>query len=210
MGLPVWRTNNPNWRPPKPKTDTETLEKANHIAKEKLHIDLFWDPKMADIDPNSHHLSKYNLETVNRFLSIIRVDWTIEQAETYAWINHTTYIDWRRQYPDFVDAVNRARNFMGIAALNTVAKEIVSGSSKDAWEYLKRRDDRYIDKTEKIEEKKLTLEEWQFKMIFSELNKLKDEGKLTWYIEAPETTKTIDSFNSNKKTIFTPEELNWN
>lgn len=211
-----WRkTNNPSWRPRWALNKSTLIELWQKVLEnegrietkdivKKYWVDIFKD---ADFDPDDDNLndnSKYNLDNVNRFLSILRVDGTIAEACRQTWISYDTIDRWRKKYKKFDEAVDKAKDFLKIAARNVLFEEIVKNkNSKFALEFLNRRDERYVEKKETIQDKTLTLKEWQFKMIFWELNRLKWEGKLWGYIEKD----IIKEFNQNKQTIFDADEL---
>lgn len=104
---------------------------------------------------------KRYLETskVQKMLSILQIDWTIEEACAYAGIAKQTHYNWIEQkgiYLDefweeknYAEEIENAQEYPGILAKKTLFSAITKRwDEKMALEWLKRRDGRYKDKQE--------------------------------------------------------------
>lgn len=92
-------------------------------------------------------------------LSILQIDWTIEEACAYAGIAKQTHYNWIEQkgiYLDefweeknYAEEIENAQEYPGILAKKTLFSAITKRwDEKMALEWLKRRDGRYKDKQE--------------------------------------------------------------
>ncbi len=94
--------------------------------------------------------SKIDEESIKKLEEMFKLDCTIAEACSYAWISHTTYHDWCNKDKEFSDRMERAKNYAFILSRKVLMKGIRDGNDKNALEFLKRRDRRYSDKNETI------------------------------------------------------------
>ena len=135
-------------KPQAPKKWKKTTEEKKIWAPKKEYLDTF---------------------KVQKILEILRIDWTLEEAWSYANISkssHYSRIEQKKTFLDkndhfeeveilYEDAIEHAKNYAWIYARKTVFKAIVKWDEKISMEYLKRRDPRYRDKQE------LTGKDWE-------------------------------------------------
>lgn len=87
-------------------------------------------------------------ELVRKLEEILKIDWTITEACSYAWISRDTYYRWLEEDSNFSDKMDKARMYMHIESRKTLVKAIRDDNdTKAAIEFLKRRDKRYMDST---------------------------------------------------------------
>ena len=98
--------------------------------------------------------TKKDEEVISKLESIFKIDWTIQEACSYAWISKTTYHDWMNSDKKFSDRIEAAQAYPFILARKTLMKWMQEWNDRSAIEYLKRRDSRYKDKQE------ITWEDW--------------------------------------------------
>ena len=87
-------------------------------------------------------------EVIGKLESILKIDWTIGEACSYAWIDQSTYYDWVKKDIRFSKKMTAAQDYPFILARKTLMKGMQNGDQRSAIEYLKRRDRRYKDKQE--------------------------------------------------------------
>lgn len=87
-------------------------------------------------------------EVIGLIESILKIDWTIEEASRHAWINPDTYYRRVRADPELYERFEKAKQYPFILARKTLMKGMQEGDNKSAIEYLKRRDSRYSEKVE--------------------------------------------------------------
>ena len=92
--------------------------------------------------------SKMDEATVKLLEDIFKIDWTVSEACSYAWISRETYYNREKADKRFLDRMDKAKAYPFILARKTLMKGMQDGDNKSAIEYLKRRDNRYKDKTE--------------------------------------------------------------
>lgn len=86
-------------------------------------------------------------EKVIQYLEdIFKIDWTVEEACTHAWIWTSIFYDWLKDDKEFSERISKAKDYMFIEAKKTLQKGIKGWDVKAAIEYLKRRDKRYSEK----------------------------------------------------------------
>lgn len=74
--------------------------------------------------------TKYTPATVKRIVDAIRVGATFEMACAYGGISHETFCEWRRKYPEFLEAVKAAE---GAGVVTWLA--VIEQAAKDgAWQ----------------------------------------------------------------------------
>lgn len=100
--------------------------------------------------PWPKHNYKQTEETLGLIESILRIDWTIEEASRHAGIDPDTYYRWVKSDKDLYDRFEKAKQYPFILARKTLMKGMQDGDNKSAIEYLKRRDNRYRDKSESV------------------------------------------------------------
>jgi len=120
-----------------------------------------WVPKVLKKDKKHAwwRPTKKNEETVKKLEEIFKIDWTVSEACSNAWISRETYYNRESKDKEFFDRMTRAKNFMYILARRTWVKWLNDWDTKSAIEYLKRRDKRYKDKQETTIEVSISEEE---------------------------------------------------
>lgn len=94
--------------------------------------------------------TKMTDDLVRKLEEIFKIDWTVWEACSRAWIWTTTYYERIEKDKNFADNMKRAQDYPFILARKTLMKGMQEGDNKSAIEYLKRRDKRYRDKSENI------------------------------------------------------------
>ena len=103
-------------------------------------------------------------EVIQKLESIFRIDWTVWEACSYAWIWTSTYYDHINSNEEFSVKMKAAQDYPYILARKTLMKWIKDWDNRAAIEYLKRRDRRYNDKQEIESQQNITIEldiEWK-------------------------------------------------
>lgn len=99
--------------------------------------------------------SKYCPEIVEKLKEIFKIDWTIEEACSYAWIDKVTYYSRCEKKPWFFNEMEKAKKYPLIIAKKVLIKSMWSKNeqiSLKAWiEFLSRRDSRYSNKNTEIQ-----------------------------------------------------------
>lgn len=87
-------------------------------------------------------------EVVSKLIEILRIDWTIWEACSYANINRTTYYRWLQEDEDFKNKMEDAQEYCFIEARKMINQCIKTWNWNLAMDLMKRRDKRYRDKIE--------------------------------------------------------------
>ena len=88
--------------------------------------------------------TKYTPETVKRVIEAIKLGCAYVDAANYAGINYDTFNEWRKQYPEFSDAVETASGAAVTACMAKIQKAATEGSwQASAWILERRHPDRY-------------------------------------------------------------------
>ena len=87
-------------------------------------------------------------ELVGKLEEILRLDWTISEACSYANIDRSTYYDWLEKDKEFSNKMSDAKEYAFIQARRTINKAIKEWDWKLALDVMRRRDKRYKDKQE--------------------------------------------------------------
>jgi len=88
-------------------------------------------------------------EVVGKLIEILRIDWTITEACSYANIDRSTYYDWIKKDKEFSNKMADASKYAFIEARKTINKAIKEWDWKLALDVMRRRDKRYKDKEER-------------------------------------------------------------
>ncbi len=97
---------------------------------------------------NAGRPTKMTDDLVRKLEEIFKIDWTVGEACSRAWIWTTTYYERIEKNKEFADRMSKAQDYPFILARKTLMKGIQKEDTKAAIEYLKRRDKRYHDKSE--------------------------------------------------------------
>ena len=95
--------------------------------------------------------SKYTPERVKRFLDAIRVGSPYSHAAQYAGIDHDTFLNWRKRYSEFSDAVKEAEGAATVGWLAKIEKAASDGNWQAAAWKLERRYPDDFGRRERIE-----------------------------------------------------------
>jgi hypothetical protein len=88
--------------------------------------------------------TKYTPERVKRILDAVKLGVAYIDAASYAGISRETFNEWRKQYPDFSDAVEEAAGQAVVANMAKIQKAASEGSwQASAWILERRHPDRY-------------------------------------------------------------------
>ena len=100
-------------------------------------------------------------EVVAKLEEILRIDWTISEACSYANIDRTTYYRWLKQDNDFSNKMTDAWEYAFIQARHTINNCIKDGDWKLALDVMRRRDQRYRDKLEQEQNMNMNINIWE-------------------------------------------------
>lgn len=92
--------------------------------------------------------TKKDADTIQKLESIFKIDWTVWEACSYAWISTSIYYLREENDKSFLDKMTAAKDYPFILARKTLMKWMQDWDNRSAIEYLKRRDRRYKDKQE--------------------------------------------------------------
>ena len=87
-------------------------------------------------------------ELVGKLVEILRLDWTITEACSYANIGRVSYYEWLKKDKEFANKMEDAKEYMFIEARKTIVKAVREWDWKLALDVMRRRDARYKDKSE--------------------------------------------------------------
>ncbi len=87
-------------------------------------------------------------ELVKKLVEILRLDWTITEACSYANVSRESYYTWIKDDEEFSDKMEDAREYAFIEARRTINKAIKDWDGRLALDIMRRRDKRYKDKAE--------------------------------------------------------------
>ncbi len=89
--------------------------------------------------------TKYNPDRVKRILDAIRSGAAYVDAANYAGISYQTFNEWRKEYPEFSDAVEEADGAAMVGLVATIRKAATEGKQWQAaaWLAERRHPDRY-------------------------------------------------------------------
>ncbi len=87
-------------------------------------------------------------ECVSKLEEILRIDWTVKEACSYANIARTTYYEWLKVDELFKNRMEDASEYAFIVARKTINKAIREWDGKLALDIMRRRDKRYRDKSD--------------------------------------------------------------
>lgn len=123
--------------------------------------------------------TKMTQEIVEKLESIFKIDWTIEEACYYAWIDRKTYYNRCEQDTEFFHKMESAKQFPFILARKTLMKWMQSkneATSLKAWiEFLSRREPRYSNKNTEIQKPYEPDKDDEDRKILNEILKRKHE-----------------------------------
>jgi len=97
-------------------------------------------------------------EVVKKLEDILRIDWTISEACSYANISRPTYYKWLKEDELFSIKMEDAGEYAFVEARKTINKCIKDGDGKLALDVMRRRDARYRDKLEQEQNVNMNLE----------------------------------------------------
>jgi len=101
-----------------------------------------------------HWNSTWDSDKRNEFIELIKRDITFVSASAYVQLPERTVRDWLERDNKLSQEYNRARNYMNVISSNTITSAMMdkwstwSERAKRAFEWKKRRDNRYKDKSE--------------------------------------------------------------
>ena len=101
--------------------------------------------------------TKLDYKIVGKLLDIFRIDWTVEEACSYAGISKDTYyqrIKQKRQYTDekgeifnFAEEMEKAQKYFTILARKVLYQSIKEWDAKKAIRFLEKRDRRFVERS---------------------------------------------------------------
>lgn len=98
---------------------------------------------------------KFTEEVVQKLEEIFKIDWTVEEACSYAWIWRRTYYQWCEENKEFLHRMEQAQQYPFILARKKYIKWITSRNEKIAIDvskdFLSKRDWRYSNKNTEIQ-----------------------------------------------------------
>lgn len=101
--------------------------------------------------------TKKTKETIDKLKSIFHIDWKICEACNFAWIDVTTYYDRLDKDPVFSQEMKQAQEYPFILARKWLFKNVKKENMDAIKEFLKKRDDRYKDRSRN----EITGEDWE-------------------------------------------------
>lgn len=92
--------------------------------------------------------TKKTIQVVAKLIEWFMMDFTIEEACAYAWINKTTFHDWCNKNAEFSNLMHDAQRWQQILAKSVVYQALKNNNSNVAMQVLEKRDERYSNKWE--------------------------------------------------------------
>lgn len=129
--------------------------------------------------------SKYTPETVKKICHAIELGATYELACNYAGIGHDTFHQWRKQKPEFSEAVKQAEGNAVVGWLTLIEGEAAAGSWQAAAWKLERRYAKDYGKTISVDDRRRVAEETADRYGLTEDERAEFFAQIDAHMKAP-------------------------